>query len=131
MRRPSFPALRAMPEKRSRHDHFPRADTARRLAMRAAVAELDAEWTAADTAPGGLLAAIDALAAAPADAMITALLPWLTDACWLRDRLDRALALLGADPFARPPLRLIGGGDEAPGGLVLADRGTVRLTLRL
>ncbi|WP_439569372.1 HEAT repeat domain-containing protein [Sphingopyxis sp.] len=120
-----------MLENLSRHDHFPRGDPARRLAMRAAVAELAAEWTAADTTPGGLLAAIDALADSPADTAIAALLPWLTDACWLRDRLDRALVLLGADPFARPPLRLIGGGDEAPGGLVLADRGIVRLTLRL
>lgn len=35
------------------------------------------------------------------------------------------------DPFARPPLRLIGGGDGGPGGLILADRGAIRLTLRL
>jgi HEAT repeat protein len=38
--------------RRSRHDHFPRADRARRTAIRAAVSALDAKWTAADTIPG-------------------------------------------------------------------------------
>ena len=120
-----------MPARRSRHDHFPRADPARRTAIRAAVSELDAAWTAADTAPDGLLTAIDAQADASPDASITALLPWLTDPSWLADRLGSALALLRSDPFARPPLRPVGGADGAPGGLVLADRGAVRLTLRL
>lgn len=115
----------------SRHDHFPRADPARRAAIRAAVSDLDAAWTAADTAPGGLLSAIDAQADASPDAAIAALLPWLTDPDWLTARLASALALLRADPFARPPLRPIGGADGAPGGLVLAERGAVRLTLRL
>lgn len=115
----------------SRHDHFPRADPARRAAIRAAVSDLDAQWAAADTAPDGLLSAIDAQADAPADAAIAALLPWLTDASWLRARIDSALALLHTDPFARPPLRPVGGTDGAPGGLVLADRGAIRLTLRL
>lgn len=115
----------------SRHDHFPRADPARRAAIRAAVAELGAAWSAADSAPGGLLTAIDALADAPPDVVIAALLPWLSDRRWLAGRLGSALALLRADPFARPPLRPVGGGDEAVGGLVLADRGAVRLTLRL
>ena len=45
----------------SRHDHFPRADAARRVAMRRAVADLDAAWRAADTAPDGLLTVIAAL----------------------------------------------------------------------
>jgi hypothetical protein len=120
-----------MPASPSRHDHFPRADPARRTAIRAAVSELEAAWTAADTAPGGLLTAIDAQADAPADTAIAALLPWLTDTHWLTARLTSALALLRSDPFARPPLRPIGGTDGAPGGLVLADRGTIRLTLRL
>lgn len=114
----------------SRHDHFPRADAARRTAIRAAVSDLDAAWTAADTAPDGLLTAIDAQANASPDAAIAALLPWLTDPRWLAARLASALALLRADPFARPPLRPIGG-DAAPGGLVLAERGHVRLSLRL
>ena len=99
--------------------------------MRAAVAILDAAWSEADTAPGGLLTAIDALADASPDAAITALRPWLTDRRWLANRLASALALLRADPFARPPLRPVGGGDGAPGGLVLAERGVIRLTLRL
>ena len=116
-----------MPATPSRHDHFPRADPARRTAIRAAVSELDAAWTAAD----GLLAAINAQADASPDAVITALLPWLTDPSWLAARLDSALALLRTDPFARPPLRPIGGADGAPGGLVLAERCAVRLTLRL
>ncbi len=121
----------AMTAARSRHDHFPRADSARRLAIRRAAALLDAAWTTADTAPGGLLAAIDALSDAPAGEAIDRLLPWLTDARWLRERLDAALALLAADPFARPPLRPVGGGNGGPGGLVLADRGAIRLTLQL
>lgn len=84
----------------SRHDHFPRGDTARRLAMRRAVADLDAAWRAADSAPDGLLTAIVALADAPADVAIARLLPWLSDTDWLRDRLDAALTLLAAVPFA-------------------------------
>ncbi|KTE06398.1 MULTISPECIES: HEAT repeat domain-containing protein [unclassified Sphingopyxis] len=115
----------------SRHDHFPRADVARRRTMRRAVADLDAAWSAADSAPDGLLTAIAALADAPADVAITRLLPWLSNTHWLRDRLDAALALLAADPFTRPPLRMVGGGDGGPGGLVLADHGAIRLTLQL
>ncbi len=120
-----------MPASPSRHDHFPRADTARRTAIRAAVSDLGAAWTAADTAPDGLLTAIDAQANASPDAAIAALLPWLTDPRWLTTRLASALALLRTDLFARPPLRPVGGADGAPGGLVLAERGAVRLTLRL
>lgn len=112
----------------SRHDHFPHADAARRQAMHHAVAKLDAAWLSADTAPDGLVTAIAALADAPADVAIARLLPWLSDTDWLRGRLDAALALLAADPFARPPLRLVGGSDG--GGLVLADRGAIRLTLQ-
>ncbi len=97
--------------------------------MRRAVADLDAAWHAGDTAPDGLTTAIDALADAPADVAIAQLLPWLSDTIWLRGRLDAALALLAADPLARPPLRPTGGVDG--GGLVLADRGAIRLTLRL
>jgi len=115
----------------SRHDHFPRADAARRVAMRHAVADVEAAWRAADIAPDGLLTAIAALADGPADVAIARLLPWLSDTAWLRGRLDQALALLTADPFARPPLRMVGGGDGGPGGLVLADRGVIRLTLQL
>ncbi|MGN7931060.1 HEAT repeat domain-containing protein [Sphingopyxis sp. 22461] len=115
----------------SRHDHFPRADVARRRTMRRAVADLDAAWSAADSAPDGLLTAIAALADAPADVAITRLLPWLSDTHWLRNRLDAALTLLAADPFARPPLRMVGGGDGGAGGLVLADREAIRLTLQL
>ena len=99
--------------------------------MRRAVADLDAAWRAADTAPDGLLTVIAALAHAPADVVIAGLLPWLSNTHWLRDRLDAALALLAADPFTRPPLRMVGGGDDGPGGLVLADHGAVRLTLQL
>jgi len=91
------------------------------------VSDLDAAWTATD----GLLTAIDAQADASPDAAIAALFPWLTDTEWLTARLTSALALLRTDPFARPPLRPVGGADGAPGGLVLADRGAIRLTLRL
>lgn len=130
-RRRFAPAPDAMTSARSRHDHFPRADAARRVAMRRAVGELEAGWKAADTAPDGLLAAIDALAGAPADMAIERLLPWLTDTLWLRGRLGAALALMQRDPFARPPLRPVGGGGYGPGGLILADRGAIRLTLQL
>lgn len=99
--------------------------------MRRAASDLDAAWAAADRAPGGLVAAIDALADAPPDVAIARLLPWLSDGDWLRARIDAALALLAADPFARPPLRLVGGGDGGAGGLVLADRGAIRLTLQV
>jgi len=114
---------------RSRHDHFPRADGARRQHIRERVAAADTAWRSADSAPGALLAAIDALGDAPAEVAVAQLLPWLGDSAWLQARLDAALALLAADPFARPPLRLVGGGDNGAGGLVLADRGCVRLTL--
>lgn len=99
--------------------------------MRRAVAGLDAAWTSADTAPGGLLAAIDALAGAPAEAAIERLLPWLGDMAWLHGRIDAALDLLRADPFARPPLRPFGGSGDGPGGLILAERGAIRLSLQL
>ncbi len=95
--------------------------------MRAAASRLADEWAAADSAPDGLLAAMRAASAlAPADA-VAALAPWQEDPRWLAARLSRALALLCADPFARPPLRPVGGG--ALGGLLLAEAGAIRLTL--
>lgn len=99
--------------------------------MRRSASDLDAMWRAADYAPDGLLSAIEALADAPPDVAIARLLPWLSDRHWLDGRIDAALGLLRADPFARPPLRLVGGGDGGAGGLVLADRGAIRLTLQL
>lgn len=118
--------MTAMP---SRHDHFSCVDPARRRRIRAAVTALDTAWRAADAAPDGLLTAIDALADAPADIAVVRLLPWLADTAWLRNRIDAALALLMVDPFARPPLRSEGGGDGGAGGLILIDRGAIRLTL--
>ena len=115
----------------SRHDHFPRADVARRGTMRQAVADLEAAWAAADAAPDGLMAAIDALADVPADIAVARLLPWLSDTRWLCGRLDAAQALMAADPFVRPPLRPVGGGGGDCGGLILAERGAIRLTLQL
>lgn len=116
-----------MPASASRHDHFPRRDAARRDAIRAAVARLDAAWGAADTASDGLLTAIAAQAGAAPAAAIAALRPWLSDRRWLAARIDGALALLCADPFARPPLRAIGGGEssggEAQPNLVAAGEG--------
>ena len=128
---PSVPALVAMKMTPSRHDHFLRADIAARRAMRRAIAKLDAGWNALDSAPGGLINAIDALAAAPADVAIAGLSPWLSDTRWLCGRLDEALTLLAAAHFARPPLRLVGGGDGSAAGLVLAERGAIRLTIQL
>ncbi|MBB6425830.1 hypothetical protein [Sphingopyxis sp. JAI128] len=119
-----------MPRAPSRHDHFPRFDAERRAGLRRAAADAAAVWRAADSAPGGLVAAMDALADAPADVAVERLLPWLDDIGWLRARLDAALALLAADPFARPPLRPVGQGGGA-GGLILAERGAIRLTLQL
>lgn len=99
--------------------------------MRRAVASLDAAWNVADAAPDGLTAAIEALADAPAEIAVARLLPWLSDTGWLCGRIDAALALMAADPFARPPLRPVGGGESGPGGLILAERGAIRLTLQL
>ena len=114
----------------SRHDHYPRADSVRCQRLRRANVDLAAAWQTADNAPDGLLAALDALADAPADQAIDRLSPWLADTRWLGARLESAVALLAADPFARPPMRLVGGGGGA-GGLVLAERGGIRLTLQL
>lgn len=114
----------------SRHDHYPRT-ARRRTPIRRAASALAAEWAAADIAPGGIIAAIDAVAGAPPDVAIDALLPWLTDIGWLQDRLRSALTLLATDRFARPPLRAVGGGGDGSGGLILAECGAVRLTLQL
>lgn len=119
-----------MPPSASRHDHFPHADRARRDSGRRAAAALQAGWQAAVAAPGGLLAAMAAVRDAPPEVAIERLLPWLADTGWLRARLAAAAELLAADRFARPPLRLVGGGEGA-GGLVIAERGAIRLTLQL
>lgn len=112
---------------RSRHDHFPVADRPRRERMRAAATALAARWKAQDDAPAGLRTAIRAVEGAQPDAAIAALTPWLDDRRWLCARLEQALDLLAADPFARPPLRPVGGG--ALGGLLLAEVGAIRITL--
>ena len=114
----------------SRHDHFPREDAKRRNRIRAAMHTLEAGWRAADAAPQGLVTAIDGAAGARPEMVIDRLLPWLQDIGWLRARLGSALALLAADNFARPPLRPVGGGD-GPAGLILAERGAVRLSLQI
>ena len=119
-----------MPQGLSRHDHFPRTDAARRDRMQRAAAALKVGWQAEDSASDGLLAAMDAVSAASPEVAIEHLSRWLVDTCWLGRRLSGALALLAAEAFARPPLRLVGGG-EGPGGLVLAERGCIRLTLQL
>lgn len=119
-----------MVQHRSRHDHFPRADTARCARMRRAATALNDAWRAQDRAGGGLLAAMEAVADAPAETAVAQLAHWLGDGDWLRSRLTDALSLLADDPFARPPLRLVGGGQGA-GGLVLAECGAIRLTLQL
>lgn len=115
---------------RSRHDHYPRADAARTAAIRMAAAERAARWRAEDAAPAGPSAALAIAARLDPDAAIACLDPWLADPRWLGARLAQALALLGADPFARPSLRLVGGGG-GPGGLILAERGAVRLSLQI
>ncbi len=120
-----------MPTPRSRHDHYPRDDAARCRRIREAIAKLDAHWRAIDVPSGGLFAAIDAVAGEPPDRAIARLLPWLANTRWLRDRLGEALALLAADPFARPPLRPVGGGDGGSGSLILAERGAVRIALHI
>ncbi|ALH78956.1 HEAT repeat domain-containing protein [Sphingopyxis macrogoltabida] len=111
----------------SRHDHFPVADLPRRQRMRAAATALAGRWQAEDEAPGGLLAAMRAAEGLPPDAALAALAPWLADTGWLGARLDAALALLAADPFARPPLRPVGGGALA--GILLAEARNIRVTL--
>jgi hypothetical protein len=115
---------------RSRHDHHPPVASTHTAAIRAATAGLAARWRAADEAPAGLAAALDAVAQADPDAAIAHLRPWLTETHWLDARLADALALLAANPFARPPLR-IGGGAGGPGGIILAERGAIRLSLQL
>lgn len=115
----------------SRHDHFPRADPARRQRLRQAAADCGSGWLAEDGCAGGLLAAMDAMSGAAPDEAIAALLPWVDDTDWLAARMDAALALLAADRFARPPLQMLGGGDDDIGGLILAQRGAIRLSLQL
>lgn len=112
----------------SRHDHYPRTDAGRRRRMGQAAAGLDADWRAEDETGDGLLAAIDAVSSLPPEEAIDHLLPQLADTRWLAARLTAATAMLAAEPFARPPLRIVGGG---PGGILLAERGAIRLTLRL
>ena len=114
----------------SRHDHYPRADAARCQAIRAAATDLAVTWNADDDAPTGLRTALTAAAEETPDQAVARLRPWLADPRWLGARLRQALALLGADPFARPPLRIVGGGG-GPGGLILAERGAIRLSLQL
>ncbi len=115
---------------RSRHDHFPRRGDPRRDSIRRAASHLEKRWRDEDEAPGGLRAAMAAVAADPPAAALAALAPWLADTGWLARRLTEAAALLAADPFASPPLRPVGGGDGA-GGLILAERGCFRMTLGL
>lgn len=101
--------------------------------MRAAEADLAERWRSEDARPAGLaaaMAAADATAAADPARAIAHLRPWLADTSWLTARLADALALLAAEPFARPPLPVVGSGG-APGGLILAERGAVRLSLQL
>lgn len=113
----------------SRHDHFPRHDRGRRNRIRAAADALEAGWQGIDALPQGLVAVIDAMRDAPPGSVADRLLPWLDDIGWLRARLADALALLAADPFARSPLRPIGG--EGAVGLILAERRAVRLSLQI
>lgn len=114
----------------SRHDHYPCADALRTAAIRATASDLAAAWRIGDTAPTGLLTAFAAASDAEPDQAIARLRPWLADPRWLGARLAEALALLAVDPFARPPLRIVGGGG-GPGGLILAECGAIRLSLQL
>lgn len=114
----------------SRHDYYPRDDRARRRRLRAAAARVEGDWRAADALPEGLAATIEALHDAPPEFTAAQLLPWLRDTAWLRERLSDAMQLLAADPFARPPLRPVGGGEGAA-GLILAEQGSIRLSLQI
>jgi len=114
----------------SRHDRFPRRDERRRDHIRRAASSLDARWRTADGLPGGLRAAMAAAANEPPAAALAALAPWLADTGWLARRLGEAVAQLAAEPFASPPPRPVGGGESA-GGLLLAEQGAIRLTLRI
>lgn len=120
---------RAVRPSGSRHDQFPRGDLPRQRAMRIAAQAQKAGWCAADTAPGGLLAAMAAVQGArPAD-IVAALQPWLADDAWISRRLDDALALVASDPFVLPPLRMFHG--AGLGGLILAERGSITLSLMI
>lgn len=114
----------------SRHDHFPRHDRDRCRRLHAAASGLERDWRIADAGPAGLATTIDALQHAPPEVVMGRLLRWLQDIGWLRTRLADALALLAADPFARAPLRPVGGGEGAA-GLILAERGHIRLSLQI
>lgn len=114
----------------SRHDHFPRGDAQRLDALHHATAALAARWRGAFPIPRHWLAAFDAVAAMDARAAAEALAPLFGDVSWIGAELEAAIALLGADPFARPPLRPFGGGGE-PCGLLLGEYGPIRLSLRL
>lgn len=115
-----------MDRTRSRHDHF-----AHSAASRCAAETLAARWRAEDASPDAPLAPLTRMAlGAPAADELADLLGRLVGSAWLAARLDAALALLAADPFARPPVRSVGGGDGAC-GLILAEQGAVRLSLQL
>ncbi len=77
-----------------------------------------------------LQTALAAAAGDAPDAAIDRLLPWLTDTRWLAQRLSAAVAPLATDPYARPMLHMVGEGGGA-GGLILAECGTIRLSLQL
>lgn len=113
----------------SRHDHFPHADPPRHQRRLRAAQALAARWHSADLARDGLMAAMNAVVDASSDTIFTALTPWLADLGWLAERLDQALALLAADPFSLPPVRMF----NAPtmGGLVLAEAGPITLSLMI
>lgn len=113
----------------SRHDHFPRQDVRRQIAMRQMAAAQDAAWQAADTAPGGLVAAMAAVQHDRPCRIIAALRPWIADDRWLAGRLDQALNLVRDEAFILPPLRLFHG--KGLGGLVLAECGRISLSLML
>lgn len=101
--------------------------------MRAAEADLAARWRRDDARPAGLAAALavaDTRADTDPGGALAHLRPWLAGTDWLSARFAGALELLAADPFARPPLAIAGTGG-GPGGLILAERGCVRLSLQL
>lgn len=114
----------------SRHDHYPRSDSARRRALHAREVALESALRSADQHADGIAAQIARLAAARAtpDQIFAALEPRLSDLGWLRDRLAALCSMAASDDFAMPPVRIFNG---ALGGLILAEAPPITLSLMI
>lgn len=69
------------------------------------------------------------LSGAHPDRIFAHLAPYMTDHCWVQQRLRAAIWLCAADAFARPPLRVFSGNGLS--GLILAEVAPITLSLMI